>query len=57
MNDENLINTVNEVFEEMEINDIIEEMTNHRSKINDYLITVTASMIVVRTLQKLVKKL
>jgi len=43
MNDEDLMNIVDEIFEEMEVEDIIEEMIDELSKINRYLITVTAS--------------
>jgi len=52
MNDEDLMNIVNEIFEEIEVDDIIWEM-----KIIHYLMTVIALVIVVTILQKLIKKL
>jgi len=49
-------NIVDEVFEEIEVNDIIEEIGSEldEDRLSD---DVTASMIVVKTLQKLMKKL
>jgi len=55
MNDEDIINIVDEVFEKMEVNDI-EEMDGESSDEDQaYLMTMTAS--VMRTLRKLVRKL
>jgi len=56
MNDEDIVN-IDEVFEEIEIGDIIEEMSGIIEWIKRYLITMTVSVIVVKTLQKLVSKL
>jgi len=54
------MNIVDEVFEEIKVENIIEEMCDESSDEDQpyqpYLMTVTASVIVVRTLQKLVKK-
>jgi len=44
MNDENIMNIVDEVFKEIEVDDIIEEMGGYR-KSSDYLMTVTVSVI------------
>jgi len=57
MNDEDLMNIVNEVFEEIEKILSKKWAANHRTKINGYLMTVTATVIAVRTLQTVVKKL
>jgi len=51
MNDEDIMNIVDEVFEKMEVDDIIEEIVNHRTKIMCYLLTVTVSVIVAMTLR------
>jgi len=46
MNNEDIMNIVDEVFEEIE-DDIIEEMAvNHRMKIKHYLMTVTSVTVV-----------
>jgi len=39
MNDEDIINIVNEVFEEMEVNDIIEEIGGESSDVDHVLFT------------------
>jgi len=39
MNDEDFMNIVNEIFEEMKVDDIIEEMSNESDK-KRYLMTV-----------------
>jgi len=55
--DEDLMNIVNEVFEEMEVDNIIEEMDGESSDEDQPLSDDSATVIVVKTLQKLAKKL
>jgi len=54
---EDLMNIVNEIFDEIEVDDIIEEMDGESAEIIHYLMTVIASVIVVTILQKLIKKI
>jgi len=57
MNDENLMNIVDEVFEEMEVDDIIEKMDDESDEDQPLSIVTMTIVIVMRTLRKLVKKL
>jgi len=57
MNDRDIVNIVDEVFEEMEVDDIIEEIDDESSNEDHVLSTDNDCISDVATLRKLVRKL
>jgi len=52
-----MMKIVDDVFEEMDVNDIIEEMSGESDEDGHYLMIAIALVIAVKTSQKLAKKL